>query len=679
MGFQKLALVTALSSTLVLTGCYQNNAAEKIVEDLPASNAGLDSDDTTTLPNTEPDTDTTPETDDEPVTDPETDSGDEDNMPSMAVLGDMNSKYILSDGEALLPVSWSKPGGVNASYWRVLINGEAEIPFSAITQTTGNQQSASYTLSITETGQYAVEVELCDDTLSLCSRSEPRSINVEEDPSLFVSTEGSALRSAHDEQLCLSANDSGARVESCDQSLQQSWLIEGNQIRSAADTRLCLTASSHANLAPLSLSSCENTSTQDWQHDQLAFKNGTWAIDLNRDTREVIVYSFHGNNNQLWLTDEDSLEDDNSSPETDNSTGAQLSGPRIAETQWGTFTVETIYGREDGRGVDLVVFGDGFTANEQEKFRSHVETYIDYHFSFHPLSLHPEAWNFHIVETISNESGADNAGQGERDTFYNSRFNCSNIGRLLCTDVGLATNIANEIFPQTDSILMFVNSEKYGGAGYGSGLGTASLASASMDLVIHELGHSFAGLADEYTYGNSAPPTQEPRGANASLNNNPATVKWAHWIGQGQGNGEIGIYEGAVYFGYGVYRPTNNSMMRTLGSPFYAVNSEQWALTTYEHAGALLGHVPNSDSIQTHDIGENMTFELLPSMGEAAQRVIWYVNGNEIDHDGFDFRYGENEFQNYEVQALIYDASGAIRKDEDGVSTDLITWQVRVN
>ena len=65
-------------------------------------------------------------------------------------------------------------------------------------------------------------------------------------------------------------------------------------------------------------------------------------------------------------------------------------------------------------------------------------------------------------------------------------------------------------------------------------------------------------------------------GANVDWRNDAATVKWARFLSDVRYAGEaLGLYEGAYLYGYGAYRPTENSMMRYNDSPFNAPSRER--------------------------------------------------------------------------------------------------------
>jgi hypothetical protein len=228
------------------------------------------------------------------------------------------------------------------------------------------------------------------------------------------------------------------------------------------------------------------------------------------------------------------------------------------------------------RRIDLVFVGDGYTAANLVTYSVQVMNAMLALLTQEPFATYSTFFNVHRVDVISNESGVDNdPTQGiYRDTAMDMAFWCGGTERLLCVDVNKAYAFAAAA-PQTDHVLAVANSTKYGGAGYtGSDLATFSGGnSASTGVAIHNLGHSLGDLADEYDYADGSRYSgAEPAAANVSILDAAAMAvtgtKWAPWLGAaGVGfDGPVGAYEGAYYNQFGVYRPTANSEMRSLGS-----------------------------------------------------------------------------------------------------------------
>jgi IgA Peptidase M64 len=224
-------------------------------------------------------------------------------------------------------------------------------------------------------------------------------------------------------------------------------------------------------------------------------------------------------------------------------------------------------GPSSGR-FDLVILGDGYTASEMGTLHQHAQAMWDQIAASAPWSKYRNSINVWLVEVVSNQSGVDNdPTQGiNRDTALDMYFWCSGIERLLCLNEAKAQQYAG-LAPGVDAIVAIGNSTKYGGAGYPS-LATASGGNdRSGRIVLHELGHSVGGLADEYFTAGTTYNGSEPREPNATTNSSGA--KWASYLGQSTPDGGvIGVFQGADQYQFGIYRPSDNSLMRSLDKPF---------------------------------------------------------------------------------------------------------------
>jgi IgA peptidase M64 len=263
-------------------------------------------------------------------------------------------------------------------------------------------------------------------------------------------------------------------------------------------------------------------------------------------------------------------------------------------------------GAVDNR-VDLVFVGDGYTAGEMGQFHSDADGIVDSLYQYEPFKSYQPYFRVTKVEVISNESGVDNdPNQGvSRDTALDMSYWCSNIERLLCVNVGKAYTAAAAA-PDIDQVVAISNSSKYGGAGYPSNnLGTAAgQNSAAADIAIHELGHSLGDLADEYTYGGPTTYTgNELTPVDVSIYDRSEQIaqerKWHYWMDASMTgfDGPISAPEGGNYSQFGVYRPSNNSMMRSLGRPFNLVSAERLLRQIYREVNPIDDGTPDGSVI----------------------------------------------------------------------------------
>jgi hypothetical protein len=228
---------------------------------------------------------------------------------------------------------------------------------------------------------------------------------------------------------------------------------------------------------------------------------------------------------------------------------------------------------------DLVFVGDGYTASQQSLFISHATSKWNEVSAVEPFKKYKAYFNVWLVQVISTDSGVDNdPTRGiSRNTAMDMGFWCSGVERLLCVSQSKALAFAANA-PQVDQVMALANSTKYGGAGYTSGgLATASGGNAqSGQVAIHEFGHSIGRLADEYFTAGRTYTGGEPTWINASkltaAQMTANRTKWYAYIGRPTPDGGvIGTFQGANQYAIGIYRPSDNSLMRSLGKPFNLV------------------------------------------------------------------------------------------------------------
>jgi hypothetical protein len=346
------------------------------------------------------------------------------------------------------------------------------------------------------------------------------------------------------------------------------------------------------------------------------------------------------------------------------------SDPPQTTTSTSSYNVETLTGRTDGKGLDLVITGDGFTESNLDSFKVAVREFVSFMGNYDPLlEKQMKAWNIHRVDVISATSDLES----EIDTAFEAYYNCGGYARrIICLDYDKVQSEMAKAVPQFDYILVIVNSSEYGGAG--GPAATISMNAHAKAIAIHELGHTLANLGDEYTAGGLSAPATEPDNPNITINNNPATVKWRHWLG----DPNVDLYEGAMYTTTGVWRPTYDSFMNNIGRPLYPVNQEAWSLALYSEVGTHYSQTPESASV-THTSGSALDFSVELSIGEDVQRVDWYVDGVLALSGSATFTCCSNKAGDYTVQAEITDVSGAIIADPNNFASSHISWNVSVN
>ncbi|MFE7639904.1 M64 family metallopeptidase [Kitasatospora sp. NPDC057518] len=298
---------------------------------------------------------------------------------------------------------------------------------------------------------------------------------------------------------------------------------------------------------------------------------------------------------------------------------------------------------EPAAKLDVVVIGDGYTAQEQDKFRADAAQKWREMTAVEPYASYRALFNVWAVSAISPESGVTgDPDQGTvRHTALGSYFWCDGVERLLCVDEKAVESYAAKA-PQADLVLVVANSTKYGGAGYNdvkSPLGYEGIATVaggnakSGQIAVHETGHSLGKLADEYAYdGQGTYQGSEPTEANISTltadRMRQQGTKWSRWLGQASPDGgTVGAYEGGGYYPTGLYRPTENSIMRSLGREFNLPGREAMIAGFYRHATPLTSPTANGSRLTAAD-------RLTVDLPVAGTRLRWYLDGKELPRLG---------------------------------------------
>jgi hypothetical protein len=314
---------------------------------------------------------------------------------------------------------------------------------------------------------------------------------------------------------------------------------------------------------------------------------------------------------------------------------AKAPRPRTASARAPESTTFLQNGPSSNR-IDLVFVGDGYVESELSAYAIHCQNALNAFFAQEPYATYRNFFNVHVVNVISNESGVDNDPvQGiSKDTALDAGFWCGGTERLLCVDVGKAYAAAAAA-PQVDHVLVVANSTKYGGAGYTfADLATfAGGNGAASEVAIHETGHSLGNLADEYDYSDGSRFTgPEPLERNVSLltaaDMATAGSKWTLWLndpGEGFG-GLVSTYEGAYYAQFGIYRPTLNSKMRSLGVPFNLPSVEGMILEFYGIVHPLDGSTPPGTELNDTSVA------FVDPVDPVGHRLDtqWYLDGAAI-------------------------------------------------
>lgn len=240
------------------------------------------------------------------------------------------------------------------------------------------------------------------------------------------------------------------------------------------------------------------------------------------------------------------------------------------------------------RCIHIAYVAEGYTESEMPVFIDDCRTAMEALFAHEPFKSMRSRFNIVAVKATSEESGTSEPGRGIwKNTALHSNFNTFYSDRYLTT---LHLKDLHDWLAGTpyEHIIVLVNTNNYGGGGI---LNSYNLSMthhpAFKPVVVHEFGHSFAGLGDEYAYGKEEIPMYphdiEPWEPNLTTLVD-FNSKWADMVKEktpvptpqpatlGQPNAkkthwETGAYEPAGYSQHGVYRPYPDCRMRTNENP----------------------------------------------------------------------------------------------------------------
>jgi hypothetical protein len=358
--------------------------------------------------------------------------------------------------------------------------------------------------------------------------------------------------------------------------------------------------------------------------------------------------------------------------------------------------LRTLKGRWNGAGVHLLVLGDGFTRDEQRLLHQvALRASNSLALAGNAQLPYDELWNVHVFDVDSVDSGIDDPALGlSRNTAFDTSYACLGLDRAICGNRTKVLSAATESVPHFDQVVVLVNSTKPGGAASGS-VSYVSISSGMPRTLLHELGHTHAGLADEYVDSSTA----EAGGAgafvegmypNVTINTTPARIPWHLWIAdttnipRGPQDGGIGLYEGAFYAPVGYYRPALTSFMRESNEVVPSVHAEAWASATYRRSGGPVrgSALPAAPTINA-PINTSVTFEVRRILSEATQAIYWQVNGVEVaaarNQEVLVHACCTSTQTPDDVRVTVLDATGNIRRQVVGESAYVRNWQVVPN
>lgn len=230
------------------------------------------------------------------------------------------------------------------------------------------------------------------------------------------------------------------------------------------------------------------------------------------------------------------------------------------------------------KAIDLAIVAEGYTREQMAIFIADAKRLVDYMFSKPPFDKYKSKFNVYAIQSPSQEAGTDIAGEGiYRNTLLNSHFYTFGSPRYLTIPSLFALADITALVP-CDQAYVLVNTQNYGGGGFYNTMSLVAAQGPSSEKVfVHEFGHAFAGLADEY-YEDSAGMEIVPNFEIEPWEQNVTTLvdfssKWKDLVSKKtpiptprtpKYQGVVGAFEGGSYQPKGMYSPVQDCLMKTL-------------------------------------------------------------------------------------------------------------------
>lgn len=348
------------------------------------------------------------------------------------------------------------------------------------------------------------------------------------------------------------------------------------------------------------------------------------------------------------------------------------------------FPVDTIAYRGDiTKYINIVVMGDGYTSTQQNTFRADADSLISYLFTQSPWSHYAGYFNVFAIRVVSAQSGtrhpntaSDCAGAGvpvsNPNTYFDCAFDYGGIHRLV-----VANNNANVAavlsanFPAYDQVLIIANTPYYGGSGGPYPVSTVN--SASREITAHEIGHSFAGLADEY-YAGDGYAFEQP---NMTAQSNASLVKWKNWTGYNS----IGAYQhccGGMSASW--YKPTSYACkMEALGLPYCNVCGQALIESIHSLVNPIVSYTPAATTVSQPQQYISFVLSKLMKPQPNTLNIQWKLDNTVISNNTDSVIIDQNTLTTgaHTLVARVIDTTALLRVDGHAtIHVSTVTWTI---
>ncbi len=345
--------------------------------------------------------------------------------------------------------------------------------------------------------------------------------------------------------------------------------------------------------------------------------------------------------------------------------------------------------------IDFVLLGDGYTLSDQARFLRDARRCFDYLFRTSPFDRYRSYFNLYAIPVVSRERGITHPGVRladgtqacpehsamplqQRDTYFRLSLDLDGIHRLIgCGNYRGLRRILRRYAPHCRQVGILSNTDEYGGMGGDILLATRN--KQSREVFVHEFGHSFARLADEYFAGDDF--FEEL--PNMTYDSLPSTVRWYRWLDVPG----VGIYS---YQGSEKarrwFKPTEASAgslyckMQVLGRPFCPVCREALVERLHDLCNPIEAVLPADSVVRPRRSSQRFALTRLLEARGGHTLIVWRVDGRVAQVGGkrFRLRFARKEPPTpHTVSVSVSDESDYVRSPEHALRHVYThTWQV---
>ena len=333
--------------------------------------------------------------------------------------------------------------------------------------------------------------------------------------------------------------------------------------------------------------------------------------------------------------------------------------------------------------INIVILSEGFEdipISLDQFFILSAQSFAYDLFEESPFKEYKNYFNVYAIKVPSNETGVSHPGTATDvaepahpvsnvDNYFESSFDGYGIHRIVVANNSKIQSVLASNFPNYDIALVLAFSNYYGARGGGDY--AIFTTNAGNDVAIHEIGHSFSYLRDEYYAGDNF----AGESINMTQETDPDLVKWSSWMNQN----DIGIYQhccGGNSANW--YRPSQNCKMRASSNSFCSVCIEATIERIYSLVPSIESYSPENTGTLGISDTINFTISTIDPIPNTLQ-IEWTLNGSVIESGTHSVEINQDDLiaGNNQLQVTVEDTTDLLKTDsEDDIHLSTVLWNI---